>query len=217
VGVGGVIDVASKWNIKKWEADLARLSGSGAGNQMLPDAAGVWAEQRRTRWGLATDTAANPLTYLSPYPFVTTQPFTYLSPYTYYSYAVMYNNLSDSVDGYVRTAESEKDAYSELQYAWGFVRENRVVNFQAKANPTGHHWKRCNRSSSPSKTRSSQAARTDSVLIPTTGKQLKFTHWLRPGQAPIVYIVPGLGSHRLTESAIALAELVYRRVFGLSA
>jgi pimeloyl-ACP methyl ester carboxylesterase len=42
---------------------------------------------------------------------------------------------------------------------------------------------------------------------------LKFTFWLQPKKAPVVYIVPGLGSHRLADSALALAELVYEQGF----
>jgi pimeloyl-ACP methyl ester carboxylesterase len=36
---------------------------------------------------------------------------------------------------------------------------------------------------------------------------------LQPGKANVVYIVPGLGSHRLAETSIALAELVYDNGF----
>jgi pimeloyl-ACP methyl ester carboxylesterase len=42
---------------------------------------------------------------------------------------------------------------------------------------------------------------------------LNFTFWLQPGQAPVVYIVPGLGAHRLAQSPLALAELVYKNGF----
>jgi pimeloyl-ACP methyl ester carboxylesterase len=36
---------------------------------------------------------------------------------------------------------------------------------------------------------------------------------LQPGQANVVYIVPGLGGHRLSEASLALAELVYKNGF----
>jgi hypothetical protein len=55
--------------------------------------------------------------------------------------------------------------------------------------------------------------KTRSVLIPATGRRLKFTSWIQPGKAPVVYIVPGLGSHRLAQPALALAELVYKNGF----
>src|SRR5260370_610293 len=54
---------------------------------------------------------------------------------------------------------------------------------------------------------------TRSVLIPATGRKLKFTYWLQPGKANVVYIVPGLGGHRLAGPSLALAELVYKNGF----
>src|SRR5438552_1425546 len=39
--------------------------------------------------------------------------------------------------------------------------------------------------------------------------------WMQPHVAPIVYIVPGLGSHRLADSALALAELWYDNGFSV--
>ena len=52
--------------------------------------------------------------------------------------------------------------------------------------------------------------RTRSVLIPATGKKLDFTYWLQPGRAPVVYMVPSLGAHRLAGNEMALAELLYK-------
>jgi len=51
------------------------------------------------------------------------------------------------------------------------------------------------------------------VQIPATGRRLKFTFWLQPGSANVVYIVPGLGGHRLAQPSLALAELVYKNGF----
>ncbi len=44
---------------------------------------------------------------------------------------------------------------------------------------------------------------------------MKFTFWLQPGKANVVYIVPGLGSHRLAETSLALAELAYTHGFSV--
>lgn len=71
----------------------------------------------RDTLGLAADTAANPLLYISPYEFVADDPLTYLGPYSYFTYAEMYKNLADSVGEYVRFSQAEMDPYSEIQYA----------------------------------------------------------------------------------------------------
>ena len=215
VGVAGFFDVASKWNIPKSDADFGQTFGQWGWKPacylMLPI---FGPSNERDTVGLAADTAANPLTYIAPYPASTPEALTYVSPYTYISYGILYNNLSDTVNDYVRVAQSEMDAYSELQYAWTFVRENRVADFQVKGKPD------------PASLETLESVfftfqnpefpgrgKTRSVLIPATGRKLKFTFWLQPKKAPVVYIVPGLGSHRLAASALALAELVYQKGF----
>lgn len=215
VGVAGFIDIASRWKIPKSEADFGQTFGQWGWKPrcflMLPI---FGPSNERDTMGLAVDTAANPLTYVAPYPASTPAWLTYASPYTYISYGIMYNNLSDSVDAYVRFNRTEMDAYSELQYAWTFVRENRVANFQVKGAPD------------PASLETLQSifftfkdpefpgrGKTRSVLIPATGRKLKFTFWLQPGKAPVIFIVPGLGSHRLAETVLALAELVYQHGF----
>jgi pimeloyl-ACP methyl ester carboxylesterase len=55
--------------------------------------------------------------------------------------------------------------------------------------------------------------KTRSVLIPSTGKKLEFTFWLQPRHAPVVYLVPGFGAHRLAGNELGLAELLYKNGF----
>src|SRR5205085_4502890 len=133
VGAGGFIDVASKWKIPASEADFGRTFGQWGWKPhcflMLPI---FGPSNERDALGFGGDMAANPLTYLTPYDFVLNDPMTYLSPYTYYSYALMYNNLTDSVGEFTRFNEAEMDAYSEIEYAWTFVSAHRTPDFQLK-------------------------------------------------------------------------------------
>ena len=215
VGVGGLFDMGSKWKIPKSDADFGQTFGQWGWKPgcyiMLPI---FGPSNERDTLGLAADTAANPLTYIAPYPNSTPELLTFVSPYTYISYGILYNNLSDTVDDYVRFDQAEMDAYSELQYAWTFVRENRVADFQVKGEPDAASLATLEsvfftfqNPEFPGR------GKTRSVLIPATGRKLKFTYWLQPGNAPVVYIVPGMGSHRLAGSALALAELVYQKGF----
>ncbi|MFZ0829472.1 MAG: MlaA family lipoprotein [Verrucomicrobiia bacterium] len=215
VGVAGFFDPATKWKIPKSDADFGQTFGQWGWKPqcfiMLPI---YGPSNERDTLGLAADTAANPLFYIAPYKFNVHKPLTYLGPYSYVAYAIMYNDLADTVGEYVRFSQAEMDPYSEIQYAWTFARENRVANFQVKGKQDeasletlesvfftfkdpefpSHGWTR-------------------SVLIPATGRKLKFTFWLQPGKANVVYIVPGMGSHRLAETSLALAELVYKNGF----
>ncbi|MCC6819462.1 MAG: VacJ family lipoprotein [Verrucomicrobia subdivision 3 bacterium] len=215
VGVAGFLDVATKWKIPKSDADFGQTFGQWGWQPqcflMLPI---LGPSNERDTLGFAADTAANPLLYIAPYEFVVEDPLTWLGPYTYFTYAAMYNEMADTVGESVRFSQAEMDPYSEIQYAWTFVRANRVANFQVSGQ------------SDPASLETLESVfftyqdpafpdrgETRSVLIPATGRKLKYTFWLQPGAAPVVYIVPGLGSHRLAQSALALAELVYKNGF----
>ena len=215
VGVAGFFDPATKWEIPKSDADFGQTFGQWGWKPqcflMLPI---YGPSNERDTLGLACDTAANPLLYIAPYKFDVNKPLTYLGPYSYVAYAIMYNDLSDTVDEYVRFSKAEMDPYSEIQYAWTFARENRVADFQVKGKPDKASLETLESVFFTFKNPEfPDRGETRSVLIPSTGRKLKFTFWLQPGKANVVYIVPGLGSHRLAETSLALAELVYSNGF----
>jgi ABC-type transporter lipoprotein component MlaA/pimeloyl-ACP methyl ester carboxylesterase len=215
LGLAGFFDVATKLEIPKSDADFGQTFGQWGWQPqcflMLPI---YGPSNERDVLGLAADTAANPLIYITPYDFVLHNPLTYLGPYTYLAYTVMYNDLSDSVREYVRFSQAEMDPYAEIQYAWTFARANRVADFQVKGEQDEASLETLESVFFTYKDpHFPDHAKTRSVLIPATGKQLKFTFWLQPGKAPVVYIVPGLGSHRLAQTAMALAELAYKNGF----
>ena len=215
VGVAGFWDVGTKWKIPKSDADFGQTFGQWGWKPkcfiMLPI---FGPSNERDTLGLAADTAANPLIYISPYKFDANNPLTYLGPYTYFNYVLMYNDLSDTVGEYVRFSQAEMDPYSEIQYAWTFARENRVADFQVKGKQDEASLETLESVFFTYKDPQFPShGKTRSVLIPETGKKLKFTFWLQPGKAPVVYIVPGLGSHRLAQPSVALAELVYKNGF----
>jgi ABC-type transporter lipoprotein component MlaA len=215
VGVAGFWDVASKWKIPKSDADFGQTFGKWGWQPqffiMLP----IYGPSNdRDTVGLAADTAANPLLYISPYRFDIHKPLTYLGPYSYLSYMVMYNNLSDSVGEYVRFSQAEMDPYSEIEYAWTFARANRVADFQVKGKQDAASLETLESVFFTFKDPEFPShGTTRSARISVTGRNLKFTFWLQPGKANVVYIVPGLGSHRLADTSLALAELVYQTGF----
>jgi ABC-type transporter lipoprotein component MlaA/pimeloyl-ACP methyl ester carboxylesterase len=215
VGAAGFFDVGTKWKIPKSDADFGQTFGKWGWKPgcflMLPF---YGPSNERDTLGLAADTAANPLFYIAPYQFVANDPLTYLGPYTYFNCAVMYNNLADTVGEYVRFSQAEMDPYSEIQYAWTFARENQVADFQVKGKQDEASLETLESVFFTYKDPEFPGrGKTRSALIPATGRKLKFTFWLQPGKANVVYIVPGLGSHRLAEPSLALAELVYKNGF----
>jgi len=214
-GLGGFIDVAGDAKLPKSDADFGQTFGQWGWEPrcylMLPifgpsnerDVVGFWA-----------DTAANPLTYVAPYDFDPSNPLTYFSPYSYYTVAMTYNNLTDSVDETVRFSETEMDPYSVIQYAWTFVRKGHVADYRVEGEQDEASLETLQSVFFTVRNpKFPDHGRTRSVRIPATGKKLNFTYWLQRKPAPVVYIVPGLGSHRLAGPALALAELVYSNGF----
>ncbi len=217
VGVAGIFEVADKWKIPRSDADFGQTFGQWGWKPQVYLMLPVYGpSNERDALGLATDTAANPLFYIAPYHFVAGNPLTYFGPYSYFAYAVMYNNLSDTVGEYVRFSQAEMDPYSEIQYAWTFARANRVADFQVKGQPDQASLETLQSVFfSFTNAEFPNQSTTRSVRIPATGRDLKFTFWLQPGKANVVYIVPGLGSHRLAETSLALAELAYTHGFSV--
>jgi ABC-type transporter lipoprotein component MlaA/predicted alpha/beta-fold hydrolase len=217
IGLAGCFDPATHWKIPKSDADFGLTFGQWGWKPhaflMLPI---YGPSNERDTVGLAGDTAVNPLTYLTPYNWVADDPLTYISPYAYANYAILYNNLTDTVDEYDRFTRTEMDAYSELEYAWGFIRENRIVDFQVKGEPDPATLETLETVFFTFKNpQFPERGETRTVWMPTSGNRLKFSYWLQPKKAPIVFIVPGLGSHRLAETALALAELIYGQGFSV--
>lgn len=217
LGGGGFVDVSGRWGVGRSEADfgqtLGRWGWDPACYLMLPL---LGPANERDLLGRVADNAAHPLTYLKPYPSTLSRPLSMVSPYGYFSSAATYNSLTESVEGAVRTAWAEADAYSLVRYAWTFAREVREPDLSV-------HGER-----DPASLQTLQSVfvsfkdpvfpergRTWQVRIPETGRRLKYTSWIQPRRAPIVYLVPGLGSHRLADTVLALAELVWRRGYSV--
>lgn len=201
LGLGGFFDVATHWGVPKNDADFGqtfRKWGCQPGIYLMLPIFGP--SDERDALGLAGDTAAEPQTYFFPYDLIGS--------------GVAANNFSDTVEGAVCFTQSEADSYSILQYGWSFEHENRKVDMRVIGDQDEAALETL-QSALFSYTNAEFPARgrTRSVLIPTTGKKLDFTFWLQPGPAPVVYIIPGVGAHRLAGNELGLAELVYQHGF----
>ena len=203
VGVGGLFDVATKWKIPKSEADFSRTFGQWGWKPnfflMLP----VYGPSNdRDAVGLAGDALANPVNYFPPY--------------SYGLYGIQFNDLTDSVDAVERLSEAEMDPYSFVGYAWSFADVNRKADFQLRGPQEESSLETLGAALVTFKDPEfPNRGRTEAVRIPGTGRRLKYSTWLQAQPAPLVYLVPGLGAHRLTDPALALAELVYEHGYSV--
>jgi ABC-type transporter lipoprotein component MlaA/pimeloyl-ACP methyl ester carboxylesterase len=202
-GVGGFFDVATYWHIPKRDADFGQTFkkwGFQPGIYLMLPLLGP--SDIRDGVGLGADYGANPLSYFFPYEYIGS--------------AVTANNLSDSVDEYVRFSQTQADPYSILQYAWTFTHVNRSADLRLIGDQDPASLETLESFFFSYKNPGFlDRGKTRSVFIPATGKKLDFTFWLQPGRAPIVYLIPGFGAHRLAENELALAELLVSNKFSV--
>jgi ABC-type transporter lipoprotein component MlaA/pimeloyl-ACP methyl ester carboxylesterase len=204
LGVGGFFDVASRWDIPESPADFGQTFGFWGWKPkvylMLPL---LGPTNDRDALGGFLDRAVNPITYFPPYAYI--------------PQGVTYNNLTESVDGYLRADKTDQDAYIVLKYATSLARQTLEVDFTLEGEPNVAALETLQsvffKFQNPE---FPHRGKTQFLPIPETGRMLPFTFWLQSRKAPIVYVVPGLGSHRLSDGTLALAELLFRHGFSVA-
>ena len=203
VGIGGLFDVASGWKIPKSEADFAQTFGRWGWTPqtyvMLP---GIGPSDECHAVGWAADEAAAPWNYAQAGRFV--------------AYGTSYNKLSDVTEDAVRLVKSEADPYATAKLAWSYTSRQGSPDWQvtgvkdlATLQTLGVALIACKNPEFP------QLGREMSVRLPSTGRLMKFNCWLQPGHAPLVYVAPGLGSHRLSPTTLSMAENLYHHGFSV--
>lgn len=132
--------------------------------------------------------------------------------------ALTFNDLVDSIPSYRQFAASSADAYDDARLLWTFVRQARIE--EPKVGGPGDE-------TGATQTLEAAflgprdpgfAARLDTreVWMPATRRALPYSLRLQPHPAPLVFLVPGLGAHRLGSSSLALAEMVWDRGFSVA-
>ncbi len=198
VGIGGVFDVASKWNMPKSDANFSQTFGTWGWKPhsflVLPF---LGPSDDRHAVGTGADELA--------------APWNYQAPYTYASYGSAYNEVTGVSEDALRLTRTEADSYALVKYAWTYATKDQKPDWTLKGPvdvPTLQTIGAV-RISYQNPDFLGQG-REISVRIPSTGRKLKFNYWLQKENAPLVYISPGLISHRLSPITLSLAEHLHR-------
>jgi ABC-type transporter lipoprotein component MlaA len=203
VGLAGFFDPASKWNMPKSDASFGQTLGKWGWKPnhyvVLPF---FGPNDERSAVGLVGDKLSEPLNYYPPYGMI--------SP------AVTYNYLSDHSENAKRSLQTDADSYATSRIVWTYSAKDGVPDLQVRGPihlPTletfgavkfgPHHPKFLTQS------------REISVKIPSTGRRMKTSCWLQSKPAPLIYISPGLISHRLSSMSVGLAELLYEKGYSV--
>lgn len=203
VGLAGFFDPATKWNMPKSDANFGQTFGTWGWqpkNYMVLPLFGPSDERSAT--GLLGDKLSEPLNYYPPYDMV--------SP------ATTYNRLTDLSEEAKRLLQMDADSYSTSKISWTYGTKDGVPDLQMRGPidlPTLQTFGAVK--FGPQDPNFLEQSRELSVKIPSTGRRMKSTYWLQPGPAPLVYISPGLTSHRLSSMSIGLAEQLYQNGYSV--
>ena len=134
------------------------------------------------------------------------------------SFALTANEQVDSIDDYRRLAASSFDVYDDARLVWSVAREASLAppEIRAQGDDTGAVQTLQAAMLGPRDSAFFRRLTTGAVTMPGHDRPLPYSYRLQPGSAPLVFIVPGLGAHRLSAASLALAELAWSRGFSVA-
>jgi phospholipid-binding lipoprotein MlaA len=201
VGVAGLFDVAKPLGVPTYKEDVGQAFGKwGVGPGFYFFIPMLGPSTGRDAVGKVFDVALSPATWVATYgiPFVV---FTV-------------NGFSSRINTYDMMTESGMDLYLPVRTLYAINRDIAVSDYKipeiawtdADPNPSlGVMLTKLDDPNFPS-----ERVRGDAPSS-ATGKQVPYSLWLQAEPAPIVFIIPGIGSHRTTINAVKLAESAWQR------
>ncbi len=204
VGVAGLWDPAWHWgSIAANPEDFGQVFGTWGWRPstfaMLPLAG---PSTIRDGIGLVPDALLDPATYFFPA-----------------SYVLTFNQLVDSIPGYQSFVASRFDPYDDARLLWTLNRDEEIRDAPPPPHAEGDDTSAVQTLEAaflaPRDPEFGRSLRTRRVVIPNTGRELPYSVRLQPGRAPTVFLVPGLGTHRIGSASLALAEMAHARGFSV--
>ena len=199
IGLLGFFDPATKFGIPTFDEDFGQTfgyHGSGTGPFLTIPLMGP--SSGRDGLGKIPDTIFNLGTYIPGSGFI-----------------FGLNDFSFAMPGYLHLTKVNHDPYVLIRDAWAIKRQADVEDFQippSKSDPAPTLGAILLQAKNPKFVGEADERR---VRIESTGRKLPYSLWLQKSPAPILYILPGTGSHRRDTTAVAFAELAFERGFSV--
>ncbi|MEX1024445.1 MAG: VacJ family lipoprotein [Planctomycetota bacterium] len=194
VGLLGLFDPAAEWGLHPYPEDFgqtfAKWGWRDSTYLVLPV---LGPSTVRDAFGLVPDTLVDPATYFFPA-----------------TYVREFNALSNAVEDNLRLIRSTYDAYEAVRTLSILQREVDVDDFEWHASESGPAQTLGAIFLVPEDEDFGGEAEVRRIRLAATGKELPYSLWLQPEPAPLMYVLPGFGGHRLGASVLALAEIGYR-------
>ena len=194
VGFAGLADPASERGLRPSQEDLGQtLAKWGWRESVYLQLPVLGPSSVRDALGRFGDAWLDPLTYF----------------YFVFAPARVYNEFSDSVEETLDVVHSLYDAYEPLRFVWTASRVVDATDFAWIDDESGEVESLQTIFLQPDDVEFIVAREEQRVRLSTTGRELPYSFWLQPEPAPLTYLLPGLGGHRSSGTAVALAEILY--------
>jgi ABC-type transporter lipoprotein component MlaA/pimeloyl-ACP methyl ester carboxylesterase len=196
VGLAGVLDLASHHDVPLYREDFGLVFanwGVGPGTYLVIPILGP--STARDAFGRIFDFFLNPTSYVTGAGLVS---------------AV--NGFSFRIDGYETLSKAETDLYLALRAFFSVQRQIAIERFEISeeafetSDPEPSIGSLLFRPDDPTFVRRGDERR---IRAPATGRRLPYSVWLQDAPAPLVFVIPGIGAHRLSSNPVALAELLF--------
>ncbi|MEY3394445.1 MAG: hypothetical protein RL346_681 [Verrucomicrobiota bacterium] len=203
VGLAGFFDPATRWNMPRSEANFGQTFGTWgwtpANYVMLPF---FGPSDERSAVGLLGDKLSEPLNYVPPYDVI--------SP------ATTYNRLTDLSEDAKRMLTVDSDPYASSKLIWTYATKDGKPDLTKRGPADLPTLQTFGAVKFGPRDKAFQTKRHElSVKIPSTDRTMQSSLWLQPEPAPLVYLSPGLTSHRLSNMSLGLAELLYENGYSV--
>jgi len=148
------------------------------------------------------DIAADPTTYISA-----------LRPVTYVTRTHQATEIASTAGPVLRT---QPDSYSIVRDVWPYLNRTTPPDWTLRGAPdvaTLESLKAVQQG--PRDPRFLRTGKMHYVRVAQTGRDLPYNAWIQKGSAPLVFLNPGIGSHRESGNTLALAEAFYGMGFSV--
>lgn len=205
VGVLGFFDVASKWEIPKHRGNFAQtfhVWGWDGENFIVLPVFGP--SDEASALGLGADRLADPVAHYQTGRGVMV--------------GTMFNDRSEQAESALRILKSDPDSYATAKAIWTYASRDEAPDWSM--NGPLHEPSLETLAVATLRLQDQkflERMRVGKARVPSTGRKLPFSYWLQKEQAPLVYVVPGLGSHRMTMQSLSVAEGLYDRGYSVVA
>lgn len=203
VGIAGLLDPASYWRIPKKDTQFADTFikwGWTPKNYIVLPVFGPSDETHAT--GFLADK--------------TTEPWNYAKNLPGLGGAMTLNRLSDQVETIANFIQTEPDPYVKSKYLWSFANKKSIEPLPSLARPHAPSLETIDTAKFRLKDpHFSSKSIVRAVSIPKTGKKMKYNYWLQKDPAPVAFVAPGLGSHRISKNTLLIAEHLFENGFSV--